>query len=224
MNMKNNNLIALVMLAAIGLQACHNSEKQNIGASTTTIAADSTLDTISDVAKNDTTKMSEGKTDFVLKAAIGSMAEIEAGNLALQRSETPFVKAFAQMMVTDHTKASAELAAIAKAKGLTLPGTLPATERKKMDALNSTQGNDGFDRQYMMMMVSDHADALTLFRLAKSKSDKEIQNFASKSIPMLEHHFKQANEISTKLEKQKMNNGDDLLNISPTKPENKKAK
>jgi putative membrane protein len=224
MNMKNNSVIALAMLAAIGLQACHNSEKTNVGASTTTIAADSTLDTVSDVAKNQKTKLTPGQTDFMLKAAIGSMAEVEAGNLALKRSETPFIKQFAQMMVTDHTKASAELEGIAKQKGLSLPGTLPVEEQKKMDALQETQGNDGFDRQYMQMMVADHAATLTLFRLAKTYSDKEIQNFASKSLPMLQEHFKQANAISTKLEKQKMNNGDDLLNLSPTKPENKKSK
>jgi putative membrane protein len=222
--MKNNNVLALVMLAGIGLQACHNSEKKDIGASTTTIAADSTLDTVSEAAKVDSTKLTDGQTDFVLKAAIGSMTEIEASTLALQRSENPKVKQFAQMMVTDHTKASTELARIAKSKGLALPGTLPATEKKKMDALNDTQGNDGFDRQYMMMMVSDHAQTLTLFELAKTYSDKEIQNFASKSLPMLQMHAKHANELSTMLEKQKMNNGDDLLNLSPTKPENKKVK
>jgi putative membrane protein len=223
MNMKKNNALALVMLAAMGLQACHNSEKDKTGASTTTIAADSTLDTVSDAAKNAKTRLSPGQTDFVLKAAIGSMAEIEASNLALQRSESPIIKQYAQMMVTDHTKASAELQNIAKSKGLSLPGTVPVDVRKKLDALKETQGNDGFDRQYMQMMVSDHAQTLTLFRLAKTYSDKELENFASKSLPMLQMHFQQANVISTKLEKQKMNNGDDLLNLSPTKPENKKT-
>jgi putative membrane protein len=221
--MKNNKLLALVMLAALGLQACHNSEKKNVGASTTTIAADSTLDTVSDVAKKSETKLSPGQTDFVLKAAIGSMAEVEASNLALKRTESPIIKRFAQMMVTDHTRASGELQGIAKAKGLSLPGTVPVEVQKKLDALKETQGNDGFDRQYMQMMVTDHAQTLTLFQLAKTYSDKELQNFASKSLPMLKMHFEQANVISTKLEKQKMNNGDDLLNLSPTKPENKKS-
>jgi putative membrane protein len=220
--MKNTNLLATVMLAAIGLQACHNSEKQNTGASTTTIAADSTLDTVSDVAKKKETKLTPGQTDFVLKAALGSMVEVEAGNLALQRSKNPEVKQFAQMMVSDHTKASAALQGIAKGKGLGLPATLPVQEKEKLDALQQTQGDDGFDRQYMKMMVSDHETTLTLFQLAKTYSDKELQNFASGSLPMLQMHYKQANALSTKLEKQKMNNGDYLLNLSPTKPENKK--
>jgi putative membrane protein len=222
--MKNTNLLAMVMLAAIGLQACHNSEKQNIGASTTTIAADSTLDTLSDAAKKKETKLTPGQTDFVLKAALGSMVEVEASNLALQRSKNPEVKQFAQMMVTDHTKASAELQGIAKTKGLGLPGTMPVKEKAALEALQNTQGNDGFDRMYMKMMVSDHETTLTLFHLAATYSDKELQNFASKSLPMLEMHFKQANALSTKLEQQKTNNGDDLLNLSPIKPENKKTK
>lgn len=219
--MKNKNVLALMMLAAIGLQACHNSEKNNIGASTTTIAADSTLDTVSDAAKKSDTKLSTDQTDFIQKAAIGSMTEVEASKLALQRTQSPIIKQFAKMMVTDHTRASAELATIAKSKGLSLPGTAPVDVQKKMDALNATQGNDGFDRQYMLLMVADHQEALTLFRLAKNNKDKEIQGFASKSLPMLEMHFQQASVISTKLEKQKMNNGDDLLNLSPTKSENK---
>jgi putative membrane protein len=219
--MKNNNLLAMVVVAALGLQACHNSEKQNTGASTTTIAADSTLDTISDVAKKKDTKLTEGQTSFLLKAALGSMMEVEAGNIALQQSKSPFVRQFAQMMVTDHTKASAELEGIAKSKGLGLPKTFPVEQRGHIDGLKSVTG-DGFDRDYMKMMVTDHSATLTQFRLAAKFADKEIQNFASKSIPMLEAHFKKANEISNRLEGQKMNNGDDILKISPTKEENKK--
>jgi putative membrane protein len=219
--MKNRNLLAMVVLAAMGLQACHNSEKQNTGASTTTIAADSTLDTLSDVAKKKDTKLTEGQTSFVLKAALGSMMEVEAGNIALQQSKSPFVKQFAQMMVTDHTKASAELEGIAKSKGLGLPKTFAVEQRGHIDALKSVSG-DGFDRDYMRMMVTDHSETLKQFRLAAKFADKDIQNFASKSIPMLEAHFKKANEISNRLEQQKMNNGDDILKISPTKEENKK--
>src|SRR5215204_6234316 len=59
--------------------------------------------------------------NFWSKAAQGGMAEVELAKLALQKSTNADVKKFAQMMVTDHTKANDELKALAAKKNVTLP-------------------------------------------------------------------------------------------------------
>ena len=62
------------------------------------------------------------------------MMELEAANLILQKSKNAEVKDFAQMMITDHTKANAELQKLATLKGLQLPSTFPAEQQKHLDA------------------------------------------------------------------------------------------
>ena len=56
--------------------------------------------------------------DFVNKAGEGGAAEVAMGKLGAQKATNAEVKAFAEKMVADHTKANKELMAAAKAKGL----------------------------------------------------------------------------------------------------------
>ena len=61
--------------------------------------------------------------DFVDKAAEGGIAEIETSRLALEKSQSADIKAFANMMITDHSKANDELATIAKKNDIEVPET-----------------------------------------------------------------------------------------------------
>jgi putative membrane protein len=219
--MKNRNLIAAVMLSGLALQACQSSDQEKVPGTATTLSADSALDTVGAAATKKESKLTPEETEFVNKAGIGGMMEVEAGNLALQKSKSPIIKEFATMMVKDHTAANTQLEAIAKNVGLQLANTFPKTEQAHMDAMTGLQG-DGFDRHYMQMMVTDHVKDLELFRTATRAEDPAVRTFATKTLPILEGHYKKAKEISDRLEKQKMNNGDDILGISPTKEENMK--
>ncbi len=67
---------------------------------------------------------------FVKKAALGGMTEVEAGKVALSKSQDPAIRDFAQRMVTDHGKANSELESLAMRKGLTPPKQLDADTRK----------------------------------------------------------------------------------------------
>ena len=59
--------------------------------------------------------------DFVNEAASGGMFEVQSSQLALERGQGDEVKAFAQMMITDHTANNEELKAAAEAAGVTVP-------------------------------------------------------------------------------------------------------
>lgn len=69
--------------------------------------------------------------DFTKKAGEAGVAEVEMGKLGAAKASNADVKAFAQKMVADHTKANKELAAVAKAKGLEVP-TEPGLIHKGM--------------------------------------------------------------------------------------------
>lgn len=203
--MKTIKLFPLVFAAAFSLQACNSEQKGD----SSVMAADSTLDTL---ANQDASSIAPEETEFIQLAAVGGMMEVEAGNMALQKSKNDQVKAFAKMMVTDHTKANADLQRIASAKGLNLPATFPAEQQKHIDVLQE-QSDRGFDRMYMEMMVSDHIKTLELFRQGAKAKDADIRTFASQTLPVLEGHYKEANALNTSIQKQKMNNGDDNANV-----------
>ncbi|WP_133557936.1 DUF4142 domain-containing protein [Pedobacter duraquae] len=219
-NIKMTALALIALSSGLSLQSCHNSET-NDAKTTTTVAADSTLDTVSDVAKDKATKLTPEETDFVQKAAVGGMMEVDAANLALQKTKNPKIKEFAQLMLADHTKANDELKSIATQKGLALPASYPVAEKAHMDQMKALK-EDGFDRHYIKMMVDDHVKTLDLFRKAKLFGDPELKAFATKTLPTLEGHYRKADAISQAFDKLNTNNGDDPNGISPTRNLDKK--
>ena len=93
-------------------------------------------------------RLKKSDETFVMKALQGGMAEVELGNLAVQKASNDKVKQFGQQMVDDHTKAGNELKSIASNKGLTAPVDLDAksqSTKTRLSALNSA----AFDRAYM---------------------------------------------------------------------------
>lgn len=104
---------------------------------------------------------------FIQKAAIANMAEIQLGQLAETRAESPEVKAFAKMMVDDHTKALDELK---QAAGTTaIPSTLDKKHQKLHDKLSKLSGAE-FDKKYMEAMVDGHKDVAKLLKKQTEKS------------------------------------------------------
>src|SRR5438309_1851615 len=87
--------------------------------------------------------------DFVDKAAISDMFEIQSSQLALSKQPDKDTKPFAQRMVTDHQKTSKELKSLVdggKVKA-TLPSALDAEHQKMLDDLKTKNGKD-FDQSY----------------------------------------------------------------------------
>lgn len=192
--MKNKFLITLVVLSAVIIQACQNTNRtSNDPDSLTTASVDSAQVDQNTMASNDTDTAS-----FMYKAAVGGMMEVELGNIAQQMALSSAVKEFGSMMVRDHSKANDELKSLASSKNVMLPTAYPADiqnhidEMKKMTAAN-------FDKHYMQMMVNDHAKDINLFKSAAQDSDADVSAFASKTLPVLEGHQKRAKEINSTL-------------------------
>src|SRR3954451_14903514 len=82
---------------------------------------------------------------YVQKMMMANMAEIQLGQMASERASSSEVKSFAQMMVTDHTKANQELMPLAQQMGVQQPSALDAKHKAIADKLSKLQGAD-FDR------------------------------------------------------------------------------
>ena len=139
------------------------------------------------------TKISSGDRSFITKAMKDDATEIELGKIAQQNGGSAEVKQFGEHLVTDHSKASAELKAIAGKLGYT-PKNVEADkgEVKKFSKLKG----DKFDREFAQYMVKDHEKAIKLFEKQSQKGEaQELKQFAAKTLPGLQGHLKMAREL-----------------------------
>lgn len=136
---------------------------------------------------------------FAKEAAQGGMAEVQIGRLASERASNPAVKQFGQQMVEDHTKAGSELTQVAARKNIQLPGDLKSEDKSEQDKLSKLSGAD-FDKEYVDFMVKDHEHDVEDFQEQANKgNDADVKAFASKTLPVLQHHLQMIRDIKSKM-------------------------
>src|SRR5882757_5097633 len=133
--------------------------------------------------------------DFIKEVAMSDMLEIEAAKIAQQKGNAAEQK-FAVQMLTDHTKTSSELKGLVSGEmKAAIPASLDDASQKKLDKLRDAKPED-FAGQYDPMQVSAHKDAVSLFeRYAKGGDDAKLKDWASKTLPALQHHLEMAQDI-----------------------------
>ncbi|RQO76570.1 DUF305 domain-containing protein [Pedobacter sp. KBW01] len=189
------NLIYLMAISAsvLTFQACSGGNKD---AKESADSLNMAKDTTTNVAATGGIAVDEADAKFTTQAAVGGMAEVELGKMALEKSSNAKVKEFATMMVKDHGMANTELMAIAKLKNITLPGTVDDEHKQKMDDLSKKAGTD-FDKAYVDAMVSGHKSTLKLMEdEAKDGKDADLKSFATKTAPIVQSHLVMINKIN----------------------------
>ena len=137
-----------------------------------------------------------GDSHFVMNVAMDGTAEVEAAKLATEKAQNPQVKSFGQRMADDHGKANDELKTLAQNKNITLSTTLDPKHKATIDRFTKLSG-DAFDRAYMQEMVRDHTKAVNALRMeSKSGHDPDVKAWAAKTLPTIEEHLKQAQEVN----------------------------
>jgi len=135
---------------------------------------------------------------FVKMAASSGMEEVEVGKIAVSKAKNADVKKFAEMMIKDHTKANEELKTAAKAAGIEVPAKMMDKHQKGVDMFKDYKGAD-FDKDYAKHQVMDHEEAVDLFtRASKELKNKELKDFATKTLPHLQHHLEDAKKLDKK--------------------------
>jgi putative membrane protein len=174
------------MVAAAALALSLGAVPALAQTSTTTTTTDSTAQA---------GQLAEADQTFVKKAAQGSIAEIDLGELAKERAQSDEVKQFAERMIQDHGKANEQLEEIAKNKGATLP-TEAGEEHSKVRAELADLKGEEFDQKYMAAMAEDHQKAVDLFQSqAEQGKDAELKSFAEQTLPTIKEHLTMAQSM-----------------------------
>jgi len=136
---------------------------------------------------------------FLKNASEANHAEIEASKLALAKSSSADVKAFAQQMIDDHTKAQNELQDLANGINVIVSGKPSLTQQAEIKLLSERKGS-GFDQHYAQSIgIAAHQDAVKLFQKEADKGvDPDVKAWAAKMLPALKHHLDMAQGLKTK--------------------------
>jgi putative membrane protein len=190
--------LLLTTAAALALSACGSRSDAPDAEGTTT--ADATIPdeavgaatgTAADTAAAPTTAQG-----FADAAAASDMFEIESSRLAQTMAKNQAVKDFAAMLVTEHTKSSAELkAAAAQATpAVTVTPKLTPQQQSDLDALKNAGAN--FDTLYAQKQVPAHEKALAMLQGYAANGDSApLKAFASKTAPVVQKHLDQARKL-----------------------------
>lgn len=185
--------IYVMAISALAFQACNGGNKD---AKESADSLNMAKDTTTNAAATGGIAVDEADAKFTTQAAVGGMAEVELGKMALEKSSNAQVKEFATMMVKDHGMANTELMAIAKQKNITLPSTVDDEHKKKMDDLSKKTGAD-FDKAYVNAMVDGHKSTLKLMEdESKDGKDADLKAFATKTAPIVQSHLQMINKIN----------------------------
>lgn len=140
-------------------------------------------------ATADNTATDQASIDFVQKLSLSDMFEVEASKIALTKSSSPSIKAYAQSMITAHTAATATLKPIADALKVMPPVTLDNDHAEKITDLNKATVKE-FDQKYLDQQTDAHENALNALNdQAANGTNATLKAFAAAMAPKVAEHL-----------------------------------
>jgi putative membrane protein len=137
--------------------------------------------------------------DFLTKAFVAGHKEIQLSKLADRHSRNDQVKAFAQQMIDDHTKANQQISELMKSQKLAVVAGTEKDFRDTSDRLGKLDG-DAFDKEFVQVLVKDHKQAVALFEnQAKSGKERDVTEFAKNTLPTIRGHLQHAQKLASSL-------------------------
>lgn len=192
-------LFGAASLAALTLAACGDNMSSGVLTTPTT--------DIASVAPASAENAAREAQDFVNAAGQASLVEIRTSEMALEKSSSADVKAFAQMMIDNHKAAIDKLKAAASAASLMPPAdVLDDFHMRRINDLVETDGDADFDADYAALQIDAHNDAIKLFEDYSKDLDAtaQLKMFADETLPTLQTHKAEAEkirDIATKTDK-----------------------
>lgn len=131
---------------------------------------------------------------FVEQAAEAGVASIEAAELALRSSDSADIKDFAQRIIDDHPRSSADLQAFARERRVRLPTDRELQDRARPE-LKSLTGKD-FDARFADLQAKRYERSVALFSQAAERGDADLQAFARAKLPVLKYQLQTARMLT----------------------------
>lgn len=137
---------------------------------------------------------------YVMAAGMSDLYEINSSQIALQKSQNPQIRKFAQMMIDDHNKTTAMTMKAAQKAGLTPSAPmLDAGATASINELQTAAPAD-FDRLYLGQQIPAHRAAFGLHSYyANAGDNSRLKRNARQVSNIVQHHLDDANKLQQKM-------------------------
>jgi putative membrane protein len=130
---------------------------------------------------------------FVKKAIQGSIAEVQLGELTLQKSNDDQVKQFARKMIDDHTKMNEQMRPVAQQLGVEIPTEVSKKEKSLMSKMQALSGT-AYDQAYIKEMVKDHKQDLSDYHMEALNG--HVKDAATQGSKIISEHLQMAQQLA----------------------------
>lgn len=137
---------------------------------------------------------------YLFAAGQSDLFEITSALVALQRTQTPAVREFAQTMILQHTKTTNAALAAAKTAGVVPPPpVLDASMRQMVTTLLNVPAAQ-FDSTYLSQQVPSHQKALEVVTgYARSGDEAILRAAAAITVPIVADHLRMAQALRSRM-------------------------
>jgi len=130
-------------------------------------------------------------SQFLQNAIRGDTSEIMLGGMAARRGDSPSIREFGRVLVTDHSQARTQASVLARRLGMSVPQTplrVAIVERARLAPLTGER----FDREFTRFMVRDHRQDISEFRKQIAMNNGPVSRLARMQLPVIQKHLDMA--------------------------------
>lgn len=137
------------------------------------------------------TQLTDRGEDFIRKLSIGNMFEIQAGEVAIARSQRQDVRRVADILIADHRKNAETIKSVITVNNInvTPPMALDREHDDKIVDLKEERA-ETFNRAYIDGQIAAHEETIAMFEdYVDHGNNRVLRNFAVDTLPTLRQHL-----------------------------------
>jgi putative membrane protein len=134
---------------------------------------------------------------FISNAAVANQFEIESSDLALRRTQSRYLRKFAQRMIDDHVQAKRNMKWALREEELRdyMPRDIDRRRQKLLNNLRADSA-DNFDRDYIDIEKDVHDWEVSFYKdYSRNGDNARLRDYASRMLPILRDHERVASRL-----------------------------
>jgi putative membrane protein len=148
-------------------------------------------------AEDKKSSLNSSDEKFVKHEAAAGMAVVKIAELGARKAQSPDIKVFAAMLVTEHTKSNTELKMLAANKAVEISTVIDPKHADTYQELEKSSGAE-FDKEFLAELESGHEKCVASFESAsRDTQDSDLKTWVDKTLPVLKAHYEKIKGLST---------------------------